>query len=151
MAARIETIKTSIDSLQSCFLINEQLTDNSQFAYIDTLIPKNKLASVNRSLEEVAVITYTSGTGGVSKGVMTTFQNLIFQAKLFELIADSKEGERFIAIPPILHLLWLAQGFLAVLHAGGTIYCSRNYSASEIIALIRERKLTGIIAGPAFY
>lgn len=151
LIAKLEAITTFNEPLKSCFLLNKPLNGKCDWQSIEELIPTNRLPSIRRTLDEVAVITYTSGTTGRPKGVMTTFQNLIFQAKLFEGIADPKQGERFISILPLNRLLELTYGFLGVLHAGGTIYCCPSRTVSDVLALLKERHITGVIAPPSFY
>lgn len=151
MSARLDGIKSSLETLQDSFLLNEQLTGTSKLTTIDKLVPQSTHPSIHRQPEDIAVITYSTSNSHGPKGVMTIFENLIFQARLFETIADVKQGERFIVIPPVNHLLWLAHGLLAILHAGGTAYFSRNYAAADIVALTKERQLTGVIAGSNFY
>jgi len=116
-----------------------------------SLTPSKKLPSRERSAEEVAVLIYTSGTTGSPKGVMTTVGNLFFQATQFEKLVNPKEGDRFLSILPLNHLLELTHGFLGVLHAGGTIYYSQSLYPKDIIGLMKEKRIMGMIAVPLFY
>ncbi len=145
-----EEIKDSLDSSMRCYLIDH---DPPACAYqsVQNLVPTKEIPSRERSLDDVAVLIYTSGTTGSPKGVMTTVTNLMFQATQFEKIADAKEGDRFLSILPLNHLLELTHGFLGVLHAGGTIYYSHSLYPKDIIAVMKEKRITGMIAVPLFY
>lgn len=136
---------------QLCFLLNEQLTGSSQLPTISNLKPRELHANILRSPEEIALITYTFDAGTQRTGIMTTFQNILFQAELFQIIANPKEGERFLAVQPLNQLLWLMHGLLSVLYAGGTVYFSSSTSTDEVTSISKERELTGIIAGADFY
>ncbi len=145
-----EEIKESLDSNMQCFLIDHD-AQSSSYKSMSSLHASKRLPSRERSLEEVAVLIYTSGTTGSPKGVMTTVANLLFQATQFEKLVNPKEGDRFLSILPLNHLLELTHGFLGVLHAGGTIYYSQSLYPKDIIALMKEKRITGMIAVPLFY
>jgi long-chain acyl-CoA synthetase len=82
---------------------------------------------------------------------MTTIGNLLFQATQFEKLVDPKEGDRFLSILPLNHLLELTHGFLGVLNAGGTIFYCQSLFPKDIIALMKEKRITGMIGVPLFY
>jgi len=145
-----EEIKGSIDSTTLCFLLDHDQQSPS-YPSMQILASSKKLPSRERSLEEVAVIIYTSGTTGSPKGVMNTIGNLLFQATQFEKIVDPKEGDRFLSILPLNHLLELTHGLLGVLHAGGTVYYSQSLYPKDIIALMKEKHVSGMIGVPLFY
>ncbi len=145
-----EEVKESLNSSTKCFLIDHD-QQNPAYQSIQTLITSKILPSRERSLEEVAVLIYTSGTTGSPKGVMNTIGNLVFQASQFDQLVNPEEGDRFLSILPLNHLLELTQGFLGVLHAGGTIYYCHSLYPKDIIALMKEKRITGMIAVPLFY
>lgn len=150
MVKVFEEIKESLDSNIRCFLIDHD-QQSSVYQSMQTLVAPQKVPSRERTLDEVAVIIYTSGTTGSAKGVMNTIGNLLFQASQFEKIVNPKEGDRFLSILPLNHLLELTHGFLGVLHAGGTVYYSHSLYPKDIIALMKEKRVTGMIAVPLFY
>lgn len=145
-----EEVKESLNSNTKCYLIDHD-QQNPVYQSIQTLVPTKILSSRERSLEEVAVLIYTSGTTGSPKGVMNTIGNLVFQASQFDQLVNPEEGDRFLSILPLNHLLELTQGFLGVLHAGGTIYYCHSLYPKDIIALMKEKHITGMIAVPLFY
>ncbi len=145
-----EEVKPSLDSNILCFLIDHD-QQKPPYQSIQTLTYSKILPSRERSLEEVAVLIYTSGTTGSPKGVMNTIGNLVFQASQFDKLVTPEQGDRFLSILPLNHLLELTQGFLGVLHAGGTIYYCHSLYPKDIIALMKEKRITGMIAVPLFY
>ncbi len=145
-----EEIKDSLASDTQCFLIDHD-AQSSTYQSIQSLTPSQMLPSCDRSLDEVAVLIYTSGTTGNPKGVMNTIGNLLYEASQFEKLGNPKEGDRFLSILPLNHLLELTQGFLGVLHAGGTIYYSHSLFPKDILALMKEKSISGMIAVPLFY
>ncbi len=77
-------------------------------------------------LEELAVILYTSGTTGVSKGVMLTHKNLIANVESIYQIFDFTVGDVFFSVLPMHHVYEATAGFLNALNAGSTIVFARS-------------------------
>jgi long-chain acyl-CoA synthetase len=59
---------------------------------------------VDRSADDIAVISYTSGTTGRPKGVMLSHANLLFNAENTASVLDIRPGERAIGCLPLAHL-----------------------------------------------
>lgn len=68
---------------------------------------------VDRDGDDIAVISYTSGTTGRPKGVMLTHANLLFNSQNTASLFDIQPGERSIGCLPLAHLF----GFGAALTA----------------------------------
>jgi long-chain acyl-CoA synthetase len=150
MIKSFEEAKPLLNSVPKTYLIDHD-EEVEGYPSIRKLSPEANLPSRERSLDETAVIIYTSGTTGNPKGVMTTVGNLLFQATQFEVLIDPREGDRFLSILPLNHLLELTHGFLGILHAGGTIYYNQSLFPKDIIALMKEKRITGMIGVPLFF
>lgn len=143
-----KALKTLIPSLEEIILLTQGTTD--QFLYYERLKSKTTFEGRDRDSDETALIIYTSGTTGNPKGVMTTFGNLVFQVQNFETLMNLGPKDTFLSILPLNHLLELTGGFLGVLHAGGRVcYCKSLYP-QEIAAIMKEKKITYMIAVPMF-
>ena len=71
-----------------------------------------------------SVLTYTSGTMGTSKGVVTTYGNLLFQVRALREVMHYDSHFAAVSILPLSHLFELTGGFLGLLYGGGRIcYC----------------------------
>lgn len=104
-----------------------------------------------RGREEVALLAYTSGTSGAPKGVMVTFENLLFQAeRLTELMATGPD-DGFVSILPQNHLLELTGGFLGPLFAGARIDYSSPLAPQDVVERMRERRATVLLGVPLFF
>lgn len=145
-----EEIKGSLDASMQVFLLDHDQT-SSTYKSMQSLMPAKNTNSRERSMQDVALIIYTSGTTGSPKGVMISIDNLLFQTSQFEKIVNAKEGDRFLSVLPLNHLLELTHGFLGVLNAGGTIYYSQKLYPKDIISLMKEKQITGMISVPLFY
>ena len=71
---------------------------------------------VDRSDDDLAVVSYTSGTTGRPKGVMLTHGNMIFQGRNTSTILDVQEGDRAIGCLPLAHLFGLGSTLTAQMH-----------------------------------
>lgn len=147
--AVIESIANKVSSIQHIFCVDS--SENEKYSSIDKLVPRETVPGRERSMNDVALIVYTSGTTGNPKGVMTTFGNLIFQVTSFKEMVGLAPHDRFLSILPLNHLLELTGGFLGVLTEGGTIYFCHTLFPQEIIKTMREQEITGMVAVPLFY
>ncbi len=151
----VTTIQDIVPSLKNCYIINLETAsfDPSipNWLNIHNLNPQQNHESINRTLDETALLIYTSGTTGNPKGVMTSFANIVFQVQQFQSLLKANDGFSFLSILPLNHLLELTHGFLGVLHAGGTIYYSSSLFPKDIMALMKERSIDGMISVPLFY
>ena len=74
---------------------------------------------------ELAVILFTSGTTGVSKGVMLSHKNLCADCIIAPHLLEVKPGDRFFMILPIHHTYASTASFLVPMYRGSTIvFCS---------------------------
>ena len=78
------------------------------------------------SLDDVAVILFTSGTPGAPKGVVLTHKNISSNVDAVYQAFDVGPEDRFYSILPLHHVYEATAGFLFAIAAGATI----NYASS---------------------
>jgi long-chain acyl-CoA synthetase len=84
--------------------------------------------------EELAVINYTSGTTGFSKGVMLPYRSLLSNMLFAEkVLADLKHGDCVVSMLPMAHMYGLAFEFLYEFIAGCHIYFLSRLPTPKII------------------
>ncbi len=71
---------------------------------------------VDRTSDDLAVISYTSGTTGRPKGVMLSHGNMEFQARNTASALDFREGDRAVGCLPLAHLFGLGSTLSANMH-----------------------------------
>ncbi len=145
-----QKLPAKIDSIERIYYLDRGKGD-VPLETIDDLSSVKSAPPVDRSQDEVALIVYTSGTTGSPKGVMTTFGNLIFQVNSFEDLVDLNNRDRFLSILPLNHLFELTGGLLGVLNSGGTVCFCHSLFPQEIIRMMREEKITGMVGVPLFF
>ena len=105
-----------------------------------------------RGKDDVMLINYTSGTTGNPKGVMLTFNNVMFnvdsvskQVPIFQL--DSN----VMVLLPLHHILPLLGSLVAPLYMGGTLHIAEAMNAESIIKTLNAGKVSIIIGVPRLY
>jgi long-chain acyl-CoA synthetase len=84
--------------------------------------------------EELAIINYTSGTSGFSKGVMLPYRSLLSNV-LFarEALGELKHGDNTVSMLPMAHMYGLAFEFLFEFTVGCHIYFLSRLPTPKII------------------
>ncbi len=83
-------------------------------------------------LEDLALILYTSGTTGSSKGVMLTHKNIMSNVDAVYQCIEYGVGDTFFSVLPIHHVFEGTAGFLTPLYNGATIVYARSLRPREI-------------------
>jgi long-chain acyl-CoA synthetase len=74
--------------------------------------PERYAASVARgSIEDVAIICYTSGTTGFPKGAMLSFRNLLAMALALHEVDPKRESDEFVSFLP---LAWIGEQMMSL-------------------------------------
>lgn len=106
---------------------------------------------IEQSPEELALINYTSGTTGFSKGVMIPYRAMWGNADFaqYELRGIMHEGDHVLSILPMAHMYGMAFEFIYEFITGCHIfYLTRLPSPAIIAQAFAEIKPTLIIAVP---
>ncbi|MDR0961183.1 MAG: AMP-binding protein [Mediterranea sp.] len=97
------------------------------------------------SPEELAVINYTSGTTGYSKGVMLPYRSLWSNVRYAEEIFRVKAGDTMVAILPMGHVFGMSADFLYGFTIGAHLYFLTRMPTPKIItesfAVIKPRSI----------
>ena len=112
---------------------------------------KQKVEFPKRELNEIAAILYTSGTTGHSKGVMLTQGNIASNVAGASQIIHVGPGDTFLSVLPIHHSFECTCGFLLALYCGGSITYARSMKSADLIADIRETKVSLMVGVPLLY
>lgn len=108
-------------------------------------------AEVFKPLDEnsLAVILYTSGTTGNSKGVMMTHKNLVWDAWATRDIIKQRRNDRLLSILPLAHTYECTIGMLAPLMQGPSIwYLGKPPTASNLIPAMETVRPTIMLTVP---
>ncbi|MEH7107131.1 MULTISPECIES: long-chain-fatty-acid--CoA ligase [Bacillaceae] len=103
--------------------------------------------------EDVALLQYTGGTTGVSKGVMLTHHNLlanIIQVCDFTYNAVDEKPENFkiISVLPMFHVYGLSCNALSAIRIGCNQLILPRFDVNEVLELINQEKPFQLTAVP---
>lgn len=85
------------------------------------------------SPEQLAVINYTSGSTGLSKGVMLPFRSLLSNIEFAKEVIDLKPGSSVVSMLPMAHMYGLAFEFLYEFTQGLHVYFLTRVPSPKII------------------
>lgn len=96
--------------------------------------------------DEMSIILFTSGTTGVSKGVMLSHGNIVEDLMTAPTLLEVRSDDTFFSILPIHHTYECTCGFLMPLYKGAAIaYCE---GLKHIVKNLSEAKPTMLLAVP---
>ncbi|HBA89065.1 MAG TPA: AMP-dependent synthetase [Geobacter sp.] len=129
--------------------LRSRLTREGKFLSLNTLCHSAPLPDNHRSPDDIAVILYTSGTTGRSKGAMLSHANIVSNIKGAVKHFRLDNSIHTLSFLPINHVFEQVCGVLLPLSLGGKVsFCESLKKLGENLA---EVKPTFFLAVPAVY
>ncbi len=131
-------------SVESACRFNELLAEPADHVPNITIQPK----------EDVAVLQYTGGTTGRSKGAMLTHYNLVANTLQSSATAKvkAKYGEdRVLTISPLFHVYGMTSAMNLTFHHGGNLILLPRFEVEEVVQIIEKTKPTSFPGVPTMY
>jgi long-chain acyl-CoA synthetase len=105
-----------------------------------------------RSGEDIAVISYTSGTTGPPRGVMLSHRALLANLEQISGVEGALEhDDRVLITIPLFHVYGLGPGLLQATNAGATAVLSERFEAQRTLDDCAEQRVTSILGVPTMY
>jgi crotonobetaine/carnitine-CoA ligase len=101
-----------------------------------------EVSSVEVNADDLASITYTSGTTDRPKGVMLTQFTYAFAPQKRAEALGWNEGDRALVMLPLFHVNALCHIALAIISVGGSLVLREKFSASHFWDEVRENGVT---------
>jgi long-chain acyl-CoA synthetase len=101
-----------------------------------------------RLRSDMAVILYTSGTTGISKGVVLTHGNLLANLEQVLTALDINEKDRFLSVLPIHHSFEATCGFLLPMMEGAMITFTGSLKSKELLEDLKDTRPTVFLVVP---
>ncbi len=99
--------------------------------------------------DDMAAIVYTSGTTGLSKGVMLSHKNLVWDAWACRGIILIKPEDRFLSVLPLAHTYEFSIGFLIPLLQGSVVwYLDKPPTATVLLPAFAKVRPTCMLTVP---
>jgi long-chain acyl-CoA synthetase len=94
------------------------------------------------SPDDIAYLTYTSGTTGPPKGAMNTHGNIAFNARVYQAIQRIDENDVVIGVAPLFHVTGEVAHLAIAALAGIPVILYYRFDAGETLRLIEHWKAT---------
>ncbi|HVX22615.1 MAG TPA: AMP-binding protein [Acidimicrobiales bacterium] len=102
-------------------------------------------------LDDVACIGYTSGTSGRPKGVVTTHENLAYNAEVYRRWMDISQDDVFLMATPIFHITGLVAGLALSFLTGMPMVLFHRFDPDECLRLATRWRTTFVVMAITAY
>nr|WP_246257559.1 long-chain fatty acid--CoA ligase [Amycolatopsis anabasis] len=103
--------------------------------------------------EDIAVLSYTSGTTGRPRGVMLSHRALLANLNQLRAVTPAvlERTDRVLIAIPLFHVYGLGPGLLLATAVGATVVLAPRFDARSALAACAEHRITAITGVPAMY
>lgn len=114
--------------------------------------PGSSPVSINPN-EDLALLQYTGGTTGLSKGAMLTHKNLVANVmQVSEWWPESRDGkEIMLAVLPFFHVYGMTVAMNYSIYNGATMILVPRFEINNILQLIKKYRPTMFPGAPTMY
>jgi fatty-acyl-CoA synthase len=103
------------------------------------------------TLDDGAMILYTSGTTGKPKGALLTHGNITWNCINTVVDMDLNRNDVALMISPLFHVASLDMGLLPMLLKGATVVLEAKFDAGRVLELVAEHKVTTLNGVPTTF
>jgi long-chain acyl-CoA synthetase len=97
---------------------------------------------VDIDLDDVALMTYTSGTTGMPKGAMLTYRNALFKTAAAVHCNGLKREDMLLAIAPLYHIAGMVMGVDVPIYSGATTVLLYRFDPLSTLQAIARHRVT---------
>jgi long-chain acyl-CoA synthetase len=94
------------------------------------------------SLDDVALMTYTSGTTGMPKGAMLTYGNALFKTAAGAAVRDIGPDSMILGVAPIYHIAGMITAMNLPLYVGATVVLLKRFDPRAALQAIERYRIT---------
>ncbi|MDW7673575.1 MAG: long-chain fatty acid--CoA ligase [Bacillota bacterium] len=148
----IEAIKdkTPLETVLSVSFEDPTCSFNSLLQDVGDQIPQVDL----NPKEDVAILQYTGGTTGRSKGAMLTHYNVVantMQSAATSHVNLTFGAERILTIVPLFHVLGMTVGMNMAVYLGSNLILLPKFEVEEVLEAIKRHRPSNFPGVPTMY
>ncbi|WP_020421621.1 class I adenylate-forming enzyme family protein [Amycolatopsis sp. ATCC 39116] len=92
--------------------------------------------------DDIAFLTYTSGTTGPPKGAMTTHRNVVFNAQTYRDWVGLGADDVILGVAPLFHITGLIGHIAVALLVGAPLVLMHRFDAARTVETVRAERAT---------
>ncbi|MES2990165.1 MAG: AMP-binding protein [Pseudomonadota bacterium] len=93
-------------------------------------------------MDEVALMTYTSGTTGMPKGAMLTYRNALYKTAVGEAMFRIRGDDVLLAVAPLYHIAGMICGVTMLAYTGATVVLLNRMDPLAVLQAIDAHRVT---------
>ena len=134
----------------------KSLTGKKNVFSFKEILKKNSISTIPRiainSKLDLAVLQYTGGTTGTTKGAMLTHMNLVSNTLMFATwIKAKKAHERFLTALPLFHIYGMTTSMNVPISLAATMILIPKFDSTKILETIQKQRITIFCGVPTMY
>lgn len=98
--------------------------------------------AVDIGMDDVALMTYTSGTTGLPKGAMLSYRNALFKTAAASDCSEVRGTDVLMAIPPLYHIAGMVMGVNVPIYTGATSVLLFRFDPVATLQAIARHRVT---------
>lgn len=144
-------LKNVLDGLNIKTILIDAAADNTLF-YLDEIKQYTPIKpDFSAKGSDAAMIGYTSGTTGRSKGAIITHDNLVFNMEALEKTWRWTNGDVLLHVLPLFHFHGLGVALHGALNAKSKVIMHKKFDPMRIWDTIEKDKITMFMGVPTLY
>ena len=134
----------------------KSLTGKKNVFSFKEILKKNSISTIPRiainSKLDLAVLQYTGGTTGTTKGAMLTHMNLVSNTLMFATWIKAKKAyERFLVGLPLFHIYGMTTSMNVPISLAAIMILIPKFDSTKILETIQKQRITIFCGVPTMY
>ena len=94
------------------------------------------------TMDDVALMTYTSGTTGMPKGAMLSYRNALYKTAVGQEMFQIRDEDVMLAVAPLYHIAGMICGVTMLAYTGATFVLFNRMDALAVLQAIERHRVT---------